>query len=230
MARELGVSRPLIVRRLRELDLPIRSSSEANRIMNSRLSPEERRRRASAAREATMARRQPPTFSRSVDGKSVSTARVREAGRSVVQPDEAEVAAWLDEAGVDYRPQVAIGPYNVDFLLFDSVAVEIHSAPHNPSVHPRLAQRSVELLDAGWSVGYLWFRPGSDNRLGGHDLVIWAEFLSRTIPDRGHYRVVRGNGENVTPSRADLHDRAAVAPPRRRQYLLPRPGDLGAGR
>src|SRR5262245_59895876 len=186
MANELGVSRPVIVRRLTELDLPVRSGSEANLLRAGRMSAAERRANTAAANEArrTSGGREPRgvrTFTR----RGVHT-----------RPDEEGIARLRP----DWPRQVAVGPYNLDFRC-GPVAVEVHGAATDPSRRPELQRRTMHLLDAGWSVVYLW-RDGP----GREDVIAWAEATSRNVPEGGEYRVVRGDGEVVASGRGDLDE------------------------
>ena len=121
-----------------------------------------------------------------------------------------------------FAEQVAVGPYNLDFVVFGDVAVEVHSAKYNPATHPRLADRLVKLLDAGWSVGYLW----GVGHAGCDDLIGWAQSVRGNVAGRGQYRVVRGDGEVVPVGRDEIDERASVAPARNTRHILPRPGDV----
>lgn len=218
MSREVGLSRPSLIRRLQDLGLEIRGRSEANHLRLARLSPVDRRALTRAANESV---RKPPGTSRDWHARNYGTAQTRERTLSVIQPDERLFLDLAKSARVRISRQVAIGPYNLDFRI-GPVAVEIHSAAHHPLRLPRLAERTVNLLSAGWHVGYLW----GWGLAGAHDLLAWAQETSRDIPLGGQYRVVRGNGEIVTFSREELDQRSRMKPPSRAVQQLPKPSDL----
>jgi very-short-patch-repair endonuclease len=219
MSREVGVSRPAIIRRLAKLGLEVRSGSEANRLRMARLSVAERRALAEAANEARRSTRLVPTGQ--WHARNYGIAQTRQRTLSPATPDEEKLLRLADTLGVQVTRQVAVGAYNLDFRI-GSVAVEVHSAAYHPLRLPRLAQRAVNLLSAGWSVAYLW-RWGDD---GGQNILTWAQQTSRDVPLGGQYRVVRGDGEIVPFSRAELNERADMATTGRALYRLPRPIDL----
>ncbi len=220
MSREIGVSRTPIIRQLTQMGLEIRTGSEANRLRMARLSASERRALATAANEARRSAATAPV----VDwhARNYGTAQTRQRTLSAARPEEDELPRLADALGIRITRQVAVGPYNLDFRV-GSVAVEVHAAAYHPLRLPRLAQRTENLLSAGWSVVYLW-RWGLE---GAHDVLTWAQQTSRDVPGGGQHRVVRGDGEIVPFSRSDLDERANVAAARRALYHLPRPVDLG---
>jgi hypothetical protein len=215
MARELGVQRRTIDIYLRRLGPEARSASEANRLRMARMTPEERRADAAAAHAArrTGGSRERDTFTPG----QIEKARVAERDLSYAQPDESLVAALYPQ----FRRQVAVGPYNLDFLV-GNVAVEVHSSNTHPLYHPNLAHRTEQLLGAGFHVGYLW--PYGER--GCHDLIAWAQQVSLDVPLGGQYRVVRGHGEVASVDEAQMHAAAMRHMARDRQYALPSPADL----
>lgn len=223
MARELGLSRDTVVRHLRRLGLPIRSRSEANRIRATRIGKEGRRALARGAHQArrSLAMRTPSDCPAQVEKAVYSRARIRSVTYSAAQSHERCIVSAAEKAGIPLLGQVAIGPYNADFVAFTNVVVEVHVARYNPLLNPRIAKRTIDLISAGWHVVYLW---GSDG-IGCDDVVSWAQQVSRDVSGVGQYRVIRGDGEVVAISRDEMNERSLVAAARDVRYILPRPGD-----
>lgn len=213
MADHFRVSRPVIVRRLTELGLPIRGRSEAMFIRMAEATPEEREALAAAAHAASRRGLGPEfrTVSRPV--AALATADQRERTLSVMQPDELLIADAMAHAGLAFRPQVAVGKYNLDFAL-GTVAVEVHSAAVNPARHPRLHGRTVELMERGWSVLYVWLTrayPWDTN--GAKELVSSLEILNSLPSGIREQRVIRGSGKLHSVTHLDTEHRSLVPAP-----------------
>jgi len=217
MAPLLGVSRPIVASRLRELGLPVRSRSDANRLRMQRLSAQERRDLTLAANNAIRASRRPPAAprARTRDSEAVArrrakaVARTRAARLSVRSPDEVELARHLRDLGVDFTPQQVFGTYNIDIAV-GNVAVEVHSAATDPRRRSSLAQRSMNLLDAGWSVVHVWRAFGRND---AEHLVALIDRLRGLPTGRSEYWMIRSDGELCAVSRDQLAEFARV--PRR---------------
>ena len=63
-------------------------------------------------------------------------------------------------------PQKAIGPYNVD-LAVGSVAVEVLGGEWH-GYKPRHRERTEQILDAGWSMVFVWDTPTYPLAVGVH--------------------------------------------------------------
>ena len=83
-------------------------------------------------------------------------ARTRERLQLGTSAVEDYLARALDELGIAYIRQRAIGPYNVDFLI-GTVVVEVNGGGHNPRVRAKAPERLAYLEGLGYTV--LSYRP-----------------------------------------------------------------------
>jgi hypothetical protein len=219
MSKQLGVSRSCILNRLSGMGLAIRSGSEANTIRFARASVDERKSIASAANLASRsnfarnvpqnepARKLGDHLSQVALSKAIKTALTRMNG-SVAQTHELPIWEMLRE----FSPQVQfpVGPYNID-LAIGSVAVEVHAARYVYEGHRRLATRSVQILDEGWSVLVVWITDGLPDP---NHLISTLNHLRGLPTGRSEYWVVRSDSEPYSVTRDDLN--AFAVPPRAR--------------
>lgn len=213
MADHFGVSRPVIVRRLADLGLVVRGRSEAMYIRMANATPEEREALTEASHAALRKHTAPEFRTVSRVSAALRTAEHRERALSVMQPDELLIGQTLAHAGIDCIPQHAVGKYNLDFSV-GSIAVEVHSAAYNPATHPRLHGRSVELMERGWSVLYVWLTrayPWDTN--GATELVSSLDALRSLPAGLCEQRVIRGNGKLHSVFHLDTEHRTLVPAP-----------------
>jgi len=214
MARAFNVSRQVITRRLNELNLPIRSASEANWLRAKRATPEQRRATALAANAAR--RQKSIDFSPRQalrDSAMVSTAKThsRRTGKG-----ESELANFLIARGLTVERQLPVYGYNLDIATWP-VAVEVWWGEGYPLRHGHQARRTVELADLGWWVIYVWLSRKLPTETGANAVVTFYELAGRNpLPVNPQYRVVRGDGELVTSGQADRHHLALVPAPHHR--------------
>lgn len=200
LSRRLGVSRPVIVRRLHEAGIPIRGPKEAQTLRMARLSPDERQRITAAAHDAVRGKRQ------TLEAR-INQAIGREKGGKSGSPYEQLLACWLRERGITATIQKAIGPYNAD-LAFDSVAVEVYGGGwHDAGRHAaRARERFDYLFDAGWRVFII--RVEHRHRLMpavADDLIAFAQTSGADPAGGREYRVVWGDGQPM-PATGFNHD------------------------
>lgn len=201
MSKDFSVSRPVILRRLAEMGVAVRSRSEANRIRMSRLSPADRSDLARAAHDAVRG------VKRS-DEEILKRSAAREAVVAGSSQLEDAFAGFLADRGIEFVRQKAIGKYNVDFALTSCpVAVEIfgggwHNSGRHASRHP---ERIEYLLSQSWSIVIIWattrWGGGSyfDQRCADY-VVSLAKILSTRPSGRGQYHVIRGDGKYASVS------------------------------
>lgn len=209
LADAYGVSRRVIDRRLDYAGVERRGSTEANRLMMEKRSPEENRRNTDAAHEA-------------VRGRELSwehkckTAATRQARRLGVSKAETVLAGWLAERGISTVPQQAIGAYNCD-LAAGPVAVEVFGgAWHGYDRHAaRTPERTRYILDQGWLLAIVWVDGRRYPLLpaAADYLAALVERARRDPSLRGQHRVIWGDGEEVPAADLDV-DNIAVVPAR----------------
>ena len=195
LAREFGVARTVITCRLRMAGVERRGSTEANRMMMAKRTPEENARNVAAAHVATANREQ------TLEEK-IRRAKTRQERQTHTSPNELRFAKMLGERGIsDCIPQLAIGPYNTD-IGAAPVAVEIFGGGwHAYGDHARLAETRIRyILDQGWNLVIIWI----DERrrrfpVKAADYV--AAFIEQARRDptmRGQYRVIGSDGKAFT--------------------------------
>lgn len=212
MARELGTSRPTIVRKLAALGLETRSASEANLLRFARATPTERRAISSAANAS---RRGVVDFSPRNPGRDsamINTAlrKSRKVGRG-----EAELSDLLVRRGLPVEVQVPISGYNLDIAV-RPVAVEVWWGEGYPVRHGRQARRAVDLANLGWSVMWVWLSKRSPTSRTADAIVAFLEETSgNPLPVGPQYRVIRSDGEIVAGGKLDP-DHLTLVPPTER--------------
>lgn len=214
LSKALGVSRRTITDRLTAAGVELRDGSAANRLRMARMTFAER---AALAAAANAARRRDgrtsPTRSPSRLKAARGIARTREVTHSAAWPVERDVITALHARGVPLRTQTAVGTYNLDLAVGD-VAVEVHSASHHPSRDPRLARRTVELAEGGWSVLYVWVTDAHPFTEGCADeLIAHLDEMQGLPAGVCEQRVIRGSGELAAVLRVDLDQRTLVPAP-----------------
>lgn len=213
LAKSYGVARHAIDRRLRAAGIEPRGQVDANRLSFSTRSPDEIRRNIAAAQDAVRGVKRSPE-------EMIRRAQVRERSPRWIADHtsalEMQFGRWLDERGVSYVPQKAVGPYNIDFAC-GAVAVEINGgAWHGYGEHrERAPERYRHILTAGWNLVIVW---AGARRIpltsASADAVV--EFIRDADPLlRGQHRVIWGDGVEVPSDGFDL-EALADLPDRRR--------------
>lgn len=196
LSERVGVSRRTINRWLMDAGIEIRTASQQMHIRQSRLSDSERRRRLERAWAAKRGRPNP------VESR-IRGAAARERRAEPGSDSERLLAGWLRERGMPVRHQVAIHTYNVD-LAAAPIAVEVFGGNwHATGLHlARGPQRCEEIIDAGWSIVYVWDQSRCPMRVEAADHVIAFYEATRRDPSLvGEYRMVRGDGKLLTRGR-----------------------------
>ena len=181
----LGVN-PATVRHWLQAMGALRSGSEAHRVRNAHLTPEQRRLNAQAAHDAVRGRKAP-------FDELCTRAQTREREQLGVSDYDRQLAAWLEAAGMTTVLGKAIGPYNVD-IASAPIAVEVFGGAwhYGGRAAARWPKRIRYLLDQGWSVVVVWVEVPQ------YPLTkAAAEYICRFAQEthqESQYRVIRGTG------------------------------------
>lgn len=213
LAHAYGVSRSVVAARLRAAGVERRDMTTANRMIQARRSPEERKRGIMAAQAAQRGRKHTLEFRSKI-------ALTRQLRRTHVSPAEELLTLWLRERLPECQivPQYAIGPYNVDVGIVAErpIAVEIFGGAWHAQFKRRNPDRLRYLLDAGWNLIIIWVHiqrwPLS---LAAADYV--ASFAQQASGDPAvgsQYRVIWGDGQEVPVESLNL-DNLTLIPSRR---------------
>lgn len=210
LSERFNIARGGIRSRLIAAGITPRGRSEANRIKMSKMTPRQRRDNARAAHVA-----------RSIKGDTPETVKIRTERRSIsnqfktwqIGRDDKIVINALKKRGVDPIPQYPIGGYNIDIAIAP-VAVEVYRSVNNPLADKRNRKRTINLLNAGWSVVYIWFAKESDqlSKNAIDHVIALFEAMRRKEPAPRQYWVIRSNGEPVSSGGGYLDNFSAIFP------------------
>lgn len=139
IARELGIDFTGLYASWKRRGYPIRSQRAAKLLLfDQRPDLRQNIRHAQAARRGT------PYPESTV----VKRAQTREAKGIGISDHELRLAERLAAEGIAFRPQAAIGRYNVDFLI-GTLALDIDGGGHNPRVNANRETRRTFLESQG---------------------------------------------------------------------------------
>lgn len=217
VARRLSTTRIVVRRRLIEMGIKPRNSSQASRIRMERTSPEQRSQLTTAAHDAVRGRQR--------STEALHTAALSRQGKftnSMLTTGERQLRNYLGQFNIDMTPQVAVGPYNVDFALAP-VAVEVLGGTwHEGKVRHRV--RTPYILNQGWLLIFIWHCRGSRISPKAAEYVVATLKETRRDPSLvGQYRVIRGDGELLAVGSTESDSFTLVHPSIR--GLGTRPGD-----
>jgi len=146
LSDETGHDRGVIGRRFERLGVQLRGLSDAERIKWSRMSPAHRSAQVKAAHDAVRGMRR-------TDAELATRAVTRYLRRQHVGHHVESLAAELAARGLHGRLEWPAGKYNLDLAIHRCrIAVEISCGGGNQHRRTRFAQRTQDVLDAGWSV------------------------------------------------------------------------------
>lgn len=182
----------------------IRGRSDANRLKMSQMTPEQRRANVAAAHAARHAKGEDPA---STEKRIISRAIGNQLKTWQVGGMKGVVFEMLRGRGLDPVPQYPVRGYNIDLAL-PPVAVEIHTAVNHPLADKRNRKRTIYLLNAGWSVLYVWIDPkrSAFTNDGAQEVVTFVDAMRRDEPHPRQYRVIRGNGDLVSTGGGNTDD------------------------
>lgn len=191
IARHFKVSTLTLTRRMREEGIEPVSKSEVARRMISRLTEGQR-----LSRGRQMMRGNP-----SKEGR----ARTNERSVSRISPLEKTFGRWLNERGIGFAPQKAVGPYNLDFAILPRIAVEIFGGGWHfqPERFRLFRERSKYLFDRGWSIVVVRCakRDFPLSSAAADQVATFSKLLRRDPSLRCEYRMIRGDGKLVSSGR-----------------------------
>lgn len=217
IAQHFNVGQMTISLRLKEAGYDTAPTrSEAGLIAMSRLSPEERLARASAAHDAVRG------MTRTVEDLE-KRALGKERAAKLTSAYEISFRDFLTEQGIAFIPQKAIGVYNCDFTI-GTVAVELFGGGfHGIGRHAeRLPERMRYLLNEGWNVYIVWVLSNEKIIYPCvlDDFIAFEKRASLDPSFRGQYRVIWSDGELISTGNGNRNDFANVIPPRMRNDAL----------
>lgn len=196
VASDYGVSRGAIRYVLSKNSVPIRGRSDSMLVRMSRLTPEERKANALAANAAKRGLPNTDAQQRRVALTNYHTGR--RIGRW-----EKELTHELVSRGLSADPQFPVDRYNVDIAI-PPIAVEVHTQYARPYYHLRDRNRIKYLCDTGWTMVYVLAGRTMNIPLVADEIVTFREEVQRDPSLVGEYRMIRGSGEFLAFSRADL--------------------------
>ena len=185
LASDIGHSRQVIYRVLRNAGITPRNRSESMYVRMSQTSEEERQRLSAAAHEAKRGYINSPETRH-----KMALAKNKRSGIF-----EAEFISRLTAAGVPVYPQEPLLAYNLD-IGCGPVAVEIHTQTGSPLTGKHLV-KLMNCLDAGKNMIYVWIDP---RRIKFSDscyekVIALVQSIRSNPPGRCKYWVIRGTGE-----------------------------------
>lgn len=152
IARRFSVAKTVIKRRLLDAGVVMRSSAEANQLMMCNRTREENVSNVQAAHNAIRGK----TYThKELCQRAISRERTFTQFRS---PYERQIAEELTNRGVKFIPQKAVDKYNIDFAIFDSIALEVFGGGwHAYGRHgARFEERSKKLFNSGYTIVMCW--------------------------------------------------------------------------
>ena len=193
LASDIGHSRQVIYRVLRNAGITPRNRSESMFVRMAQTTPEERQRLSAAAHEAKRGYvNSPETRHKMALAKNKRTGIF-----------EAEFIDRLTNAGITVIPQEPFLAYNLD-IGCGCVAVEIHTQTASPLTGKHL-QKLMNCLHAGRSMIYVWIDPRrikfSDSCY--ENVVALVQSVRMNPPSRCKYWVIRGTGETYATGSFD---------------------------
>lgn len=202
IAGQFSVSRSVIRRRLIESNVVIRGQKAANQLMMENRTPEEHMRNVANAHEAIKGKRY-------THEELCQRAISRQNSFSEFSSDyEFAIADELSERGIKFTPQYAIDKYNVDFAIFDNIALEVYGGGWHAGGRAarRFDTRSKKIFDSGYTLVLCWavarfnFVP---SRIV--DYLISLNDILSSDPSFGckHY-VIRGDGKPTSLGSSNL--------------------------
>lgn len=137
---------------------------------------------------------------------------------------ESWFANWLTSQSISYIYSKAVGKYNIDFAIGDSIAVELYGGAFHSDgrAAARLNDRMRYLLNSGWNVYIIWCLSQESCIFSGclNDFVSFMETSSRNESSKGQYRVIWSDGDFVSAGSDEVDYRAVVFPATMRHNAL----------
>lgn len=204
IAKLLKTSRNVIRTRLVEQGIPIRSSSEAEKIKWSRMTIAERINQTRKAHAATKGVR-----------KSLEQQRHSALGRqrtgTRVGKGEDRVYEYLVKGGLNPQRQVALDGYNFDFLI-DGIPVELNANSCDPLRRVTDSKKIKDIVGSrNMSIVYLCIKDVQHLRVEAlQELVRVINILRKDPPPQGQYWMIRSYRNTYVGFTRNFHDRAFI--------------------
>lgn len=206
ISNRLGVSRAVINKNLLRNGISHRGQSEAGLINWGRMSSTKRSEQVSAAHAAVLGRK--VSFE-----ERCKSAKARENALVGISETEIKFSKLMEQSGISFKQQTAIGPYNCDFTI-GKVAIEIFGGCwHWYGYHLSMVDKRFRyILNSGLHIlvmsDYGGVPIGQDSL---SYMVSYLDFLSRHPTMTREYRVIRGAGELIASGSVN-DDKISIKP------------------
>jgi very-short-patch-repair endonuclease len=147
IAKDLGISRPVVYARMKEHGIPWRTQSEAKFLRASQLTKEQRQAHTKAAHDAVRG------VKRSAEDRATRAKGVEAINR--LSEIEQVFADEFAACGLFPRSQYAVGKFNIDFAFVEQrIAVEIDPGNWHSAKRKRVLDEEKDsvLVAQGWTV------------------------------------------------------------------------------
>ncbi len=189
LARQIGVDRGVIRRRLISAGIRPRNISEANIFSMSQMSSEERKARAAMANSKVKGMKRS-------DEDCIRRAIARQKTLQYISATEIIIRRWFEQRHIKCVPQLAVFRYNLDIAIESppiDVEVKYCSTSH-VSLNKRIHGRTKYLLNHGWHVAFIMIDPNHPLlEIVADNIADWAYGLNQTPYPQ--YKVFNGNGD-----------------------------------
>jgi hypothetical protein len=200
ISEELGVSRPVVTRRLRQAGIEVRGASDQGRIVWAGIKAQGRAAVVAQCRSAWRAARGRVDSAVSIRHRMATRAKTGTYRGAVTGPMAEQLAHALRLRGFQAFTEAAYGVYCLDiFLPVHRIAVEVSIQTYHPLRHTRLRERCEYILDKGTHLynvtALVADRTFFDCGAIADDFFAWAQSLGYAKPGRGQHRMVWGNAK-----------------------------------
>lgn len=192
IAKHFNMGRAAVRKTLIKNSVRIRSQSEAEALKWSRMTKEQRANQVAKAHEATR-NLDPSVFKRAAKLQAIA----KENTLSKVGFMESEFCDQFEQLGFSVFPQKAFGAYNIDILLDDFAAIEIHANCCHPHTHRYYRKRVVNLLKGGYHVIYIKTLANVDPERAAKKVASMIDLIRSDNSGICHYGVIRGDGRMI---------------------------------
>ena len=200
LAVHFGCAESALGKRLAKLGYPIaKNRSEAMKIRLERSTPEERAHLVAAAHDAIRGKTR-------TEENLINNAIGREKAGSFGSIEEKDLFDLLKVRGFIATPQKALWKYCLD-LVIGNVAVEVTGRGRKYYSVPALRERIKYILNAGFSIIYVWANTRYPVETGAADYIISKIQQSSSDPTMiGKYWVIRRDGKLLASGSSDDDD------------------------
>lgn len=151
---------------------------------------------------------------RDVAGWQSTMAALRYQNGTAIGAHEMTLADLIRDRGIDVEQQLPVGPYNLDIAIGEVLDIEIETARGHPLTKARGRQRRKDLINAGWTILYVWVpKPSTLDEACADYVVSYLEEIRADPTLVGKHRVIRGTGQRAATSGGQLYDWPLVPAP-----------------